>query len=105
MAKSKFKFPSEKNLKAARKKLEASKGTYLLPPDAAAVDRAKYDLCRKILIYMHTKGLSQRQLANAMGIPETRVSEIVHYRIWKFTIDRLLEYYERVNPKVDFNVA
>ncbi len=105
MAKDNFKFPTEKNLKAARKKLGASKGTYILPPDAAAVERAKYDICRKIVIFMHTKGLSQRELSEAMEIPETRVSEIVHYRIWKFTIDRLLAYYERVNPKVKFKVA
>ena len=105
MAKDKFKFPTDKNVQLARKKLASTGASYLLPPNAAAVDRAKYDLCRKILIFMHTKGLNQRELSAAMEIPETRVSEIVHYRIWKFTIDRLLTYYEKLNPKADFKVA
>ena len=105
MAKEKFRFPSEKNLKLMRRKLEKVKGSYVLPADADAIDRAKYEMCRQILIYMHRKGLSQRELAKQMGIPETRVSEIVHYRIWKFTLDRLLGYFERVNPKVVLKVA
>lgn len=105
MPKDQFKFPTSKNVKSATKKLRASGASYILPPNSSAVDRAKYDLCRRILIFMHTKGLNQRELSEAMGIPETRVSEIVHYRIWKFTIDRLLTYYEKVNPSADFKVA
>lgn len=100
-----MRFPSEKTLAVMRKKLAKAKGSYLLPPDADAIDRAKYEICRQILIYMHKKGLSQRQLAKQMGIPETRVSEIVHYRIWKFTLDRLLGYFEKINPKLVLKVA
>jgi predicted XRE-type DNA-binding protein len=105
MAKEKFKFPDETTLKSMRKKLEKAKGSYILPADADAIDRAKYEMCRQILIYMHRKGLSQRDLAKRMGIAETRVSEIVHYRIWKFTLDRLLGYLEKINPKVVLKVA
>ena len=100
-----LKFPSEKKLALMRRKLAKVKGSYVLPPEADAIDRAKYEICRQIPIYMHKKGLTQRQLAKQMGVPETRVSEIVHYRIWKFTLDRLLGYFERVNPKVVLKVA
>lgn len=105
MGNGKIKFPSDKTLALMRKKMAKVKGSYVLPPDADAIDRAKYEICRQILLYMHKKGLSQRELARQMGIPETRVSEMVHYRIWKFTLDRLVAYFEKINPKVALKVA
>ncbi|MCM2279988.1 MAG: helix-turn-helix domain-containing protein [Oligoflexia bacterium] len=79
--------------------------SYVLPPDAGPIDRAKYDVCRKILKFKMEKHLSQRQVAEMIGVPETRVSEILHYKIWKFSLDRLLEYYQKVNPKMVLKVA
>jgi len=99
------KFPKEESLKKMRKKLSRTQGTFILPPDADAVDKAKYETCKQILIFMHSKGLSQRKLASIMKIPETRVSEIVHYRIHKFTLDKIISYYEILNPKVTIKVA
>ena len=49
--------------------------------------------------------MTQRELAKALGTPETRVSEIVHYRIEKFTLDRLLGYLQMVKPMVTLRVA
>jgi predicted XRE-type DNA-binding protein len=105
MAKTKNTFPSDQELKVMRKKLSRGAASYVLPPDASAVEKAKYDVCRQILVYMHTKGLNQRELAAKASIPETRVSEVVHYHIWKFTLDRLMGYLEKLNPRVTFKVA
>ena len=103
--KCKVPFPSEEKLKQIRKESKKWKGSYVLPVNASAVDQAKYDVCEKILIYKQRKELSQRELAAKMEIPETRVSEIVHYRIWKFTLDRLMDYYQKINPKAVLRVA
>jgi predicted XRE-type DNA-binding protein len=105
MAKEKINFPDKAELKVMRKKLARTKPSYVLPKGSSSVDRAKYEICKQVLIYMQDKGLSQRELAAKMDIPETRVSEVVHYHIWKFTLDRLLSYLEKLNPKVVFRVA
>ncbi|MCB0392147.1 MAG: XRE family transcriptional regulator [Bdellovibrionales bacterium] len=105
MKKKSRKFPSSKNLDKMDKVLSKSEGTYILPPDAGAVEKAKYEVCKHILIFMHKKGLTQRQLADKMEVPETRVSEIVHYKIAKFTLDKLVSYYEKINPNVSLSVA
>src|SRR5437762_4370837 len=99
MAKAKTTFPSDEELKVMRKKLSRGRASYVLPPTASSVDRAKYEVCRQILLYMHAKGLTQRELAAKAAIPETRVSEVVHYHIWKFTLDRLMGYLEKLNPR------
>lgn len=105
MAKAKTTFPAEEELKTMRKKLSRGRASYILPPGSSSVDRAKYEVCRQILLYMHAKGLNQRELAAKMGTPETRISELVHYHIWKFTLDRLMGYLEKLNPRVSFKVA
>lgn len=101
----KRKFPRKSELNRLEEKIFKTKGSYILPPDASAVEKTKYEICKHILIFMHSKGLTQRQLAKKMGVPETRVSEIVHYRISKFTLDKLVSYYEELNPKVSLRVS
>ncbi len=98
-------FPNEEELRAIRKKMENVKGSRRLSPDATALDRAKYDVCEQILIYMKRKKMSQRDLAKVLHAPETRVSEIVHYRIEKFTLDRLISYLQLIKPMLTLRVA
>jgi len=105
MEKKKVKFPNNKTLAHMRSKLEQHEGAFILPPDANAVDKAKYDICRQILIYIHKKGINQKELATILDVPETRVSEIVHYKIIKFTLDKLISYYEIINPRLILKVA
>ena len=105
MKKKKVKFPDDKILGPMRIKLEKHEGAFVLPPDAGVVDRAKYDVCRQLLIYMHKKGIKQKELAAILKVPETRISEIVHYKISKFTLDKLISYYEVINPTFVLKVA
>jgi len=101
----KRKFPNPNELDRLEDIFLNEESSFMLSPDSTAVEKAKYDVCKHILVFMHSKGLSQRELAKTMGIPETRVSEIVHYKITKFTLDKLLSYYEELNPKVSLLVS
>ena len=98
-------FPGEEELKTIRKQMAKVKGSQGLPAHASALDRAKYDVCEQILIYMKKRKLSQRELAKLLDTPETRVSEIVHYRIQKFTLDRLVSYLQQIKPMFMLKVS
>lgn len=98
-------FPSEKELKLIRKKTSRVRGTEMLPPHATALERTKYDLCRRLLIYMRENEMTQRELAKKLGIAESRVSEVLHYRIKKLTLDRLYKYHEILDPDFALKVA
>lgn len=98
-------FPSNARLKNIRKKLGPMKGTYVLPPEAIPIDRAKYDICTQILKIQMKKGFSQRELASELGVSETRVSEIIHRRIQSFTLDHLMGYLLMLRPSAKFKVA
>lgn len=51
------------------------------------------------------KKISQRQMAETLGIDEGKVSKILHNRIDEFSTDRLIALYEKLNPKVKLKIA
>lgn len=99
------KFPNDRELSTIRRQMAKVKGSRGLPPDATPLERGKYEVCEQILVYMKKKKLSQRELAKALDTSESRISEIVHYRIDKFTLDRLIGYLQMVKPMVTLHVA
>jgi len=101
----KIKFPKKSTLKKISARLKDAEGSFILPQNSSIVDKAKYEICKQMLIYIHKEQINQKELAKILDIPETRISEIVHYRIAKFTLDKLLSYYEIINPKFIIKVA
>ncbi len=102
-----FRFPDEKELKKVREELSDDRvtGSTVLGPDASLVDQIKYRLCGKIVEYRRTRGISQKDLANLLGVDEPEMSRILHYKIDRYTIDRLLSYLEVLYPNIKFDVS
>ena len=98
------KFPSEKELKQVRKALAKAPGSRMLSPNASSVERLKFSLCEKFVTYLLDHKLSQRDLAEKIGIDESLVSKIVHYNFDDFTLDRLVKYLSALFPKADLQI-
>jgi len=98
-------FMTEKELADVRRATARIKGAGTLPPNASALDRNKYELCRQFIVYMRVHDINQRRLAKLLRVSESRVSEIVHYNIGKITLDRLVELHEVLDNKVTLAVA
>lgn len=97
--------PSRKELDSIMKELESIEPTKLLPKNASKSDRLKYDLCKQFVVYLRHNNLSQAELARQLKIDTARLNEIVKYKIELFTVDKLLEYVERLNPEIKVIVA
>ena len=93
------KFPSEKELKKARRFLAKAPASRMLLPNATPVDRAKYAICAEFVKYKNNTKITQRDLAEKLGIDEALVSKITHYNFDDFTTDRLINYLSRIYPK------
>lgn len=98
-------FPNKEEIEKQLKKLENVEGSEMLPPDASLSDKVKYNVCREIIVYMRKNNLTQRQLSELLSTGEARVSEIVHYKIKKITLDKLLDHLEKLNPSAKIEVA
>jgi predicted XRE-type DNA-binding protein len=98
-------FPEETELKDIRRRLSRGPASRPLPRDASPLQRAKYQLCEAFVDYCLKHRMSQRELAERLGTNESRVSEIVHYKIDRLTLDRLVKYHGKLNPKFTLKVA
>lgn len=105
MATKKINWPNKAELKSIDKKLAKVKGSAALPANVDHLDRFKYALCGELVKYSVAHDLSQREIAARLDVSESRISEIVHYRIDKLTVDRLIKYLGKLNPKLKLNVA
>jgi len=99
------KTPTPQQLKDMDKLAKGKLYSSALPPHASLADHLKHDLCQQIIIFKHKKGLKQKELGKLLGVHEARVSEIVHYKIGKFTADKLMEFLETLNPRAHVKVS
>ena len=100
-----MRYPSRKKLQEIDKKLKVVDGTLMVGPSSSPSEKFRWELCQSLVRYMVEKGLSQVAFAKLLGIDQSRVSEIVNHRIDKVSTDKLIAYNEKVNPKVEFNIA
>lgn len=103
------KFPEPKRLEKVYKNLSRSSvlGSSILPENATTVDQAKYKACEMIVRYRSICQMKQKELAEFLGIDESRMSEILHYKIELFTLERLIGYVVKLYPnlKIDLKAA
>lgn len=62
------------------------------------------DLMMEIEKIIEEQGWTQEQAAKVLGIAQPRISELVHGRIERFTVDTLLQYLSMLGKKVTFNI-
>lgn len=97
--------PDKKELDRVRKKLLKVEPTRVLPKNAPKSDRLKYELCKQFVKYLLKNKITQKDLARDLEIEPARLNEIVKYRIDLFTVDRLLDYAERLKPNLKVTVG
>ncbi len=98
-------WPTEEEWKKIEKNFKEEDVYQILSPKASPVDRIKYKLCEEFVRYCNEHELNQRELAVKLGVGEARVSEIVHYKYQRFTIDKLIMLLSIIKPNLKFKVA
>lgn len=95
-------WPAEAQVEKMVKKLSNPKviGSAVLGADASLVDRFKWNLCAKIVAYSLDHHLSQKQVGKLLAIDAPEANRLLHYKIERYTIDRLIRYVEILYPKL-----
>ncbi|MEO5971149.1 MAG: XRE family transcriptional regulator [Bdellovibrionia bacterium] len=100
-------FPDNQTLKRVRDKLSDMNytgGNLALPANATEVDRAKYQICQLIAKYQREHQLLQKDIAEKIGVDESRISDLLRGKIETFTLDRLLGYAEKLHPGIKVQI-
>ena len=75
------------------------------PPEEAAAMLARSTLMIELEKVLKAKGKKQQELADELGIPRTRISEIMNHKTEKFSIDKLVSLLSRAGKRVEFRVS
>ena len=67
-----------------------------LSENATPVEKAKYELCEKMLTHQLDNNLSDEEIANQIKITTGETKDILYCHIDYFTLDRLITYAERL---------
>lgn len=99
-----MKFPSRKQIEKAMEILDKSEGSRFLAKDASPTDKIKFELCSRFVVYRREKDISQKELADKLGIDPAQMSKILHYYIDEFSVDYLLGLLLKIRPKTTIRV-
>lgn len=75
------------------------------PENPTPLEQFDFDLQQKFTLYIHRTKTTQKEMAERLGVDETKVSKILRNRLDDFTTDRLITLYEKINPKVKLKVS
>ncbi len=103
---SRVKYPEEKDLNEIFDKLLSDDvmGSAVIPKNASESDKLKYNLCKKIVEYKLKHNLSQKELGKKLELDEPEISRVLHYKIERYSIERLLGYTQILYPKLTIEV-
>lgn len=74
-------------------------------PDAEAESLLiRCDLMIEIAKIIEERGWTQAEAAKVLGVAQPRISELVHGKLARFTVDTLLQYLTILGKKVTFNI-
>lgn len=85
-----------------------SKGNILddlgLSPELNIAVKMKSDLFNKIIAIVEKRKYTSRQLEKLFDKPQPRISELLNGKLSKLSIEKLLEYLERLGGEVSISV-
>lgn len=90
-------FPSEEELERARKKLSKVEGTLMLSENPTPLERLRWEICQRFVIYKMENNITQKELAERVGVDEAKISKILRHRIDEFTTDRLVNLFSKID--------
>jgi predicted XRE-type DNA-binding protein len=101
-----IKWPSRKKLDTIVNELSSDKveGSFVISKNAQLSDKVKYELCRMILEYRRIHTLSQKELAKKLKSDEPEISRVLHYKINRYSIERLIGFVTILYPKVKVEI-
>ena len=95
----------EKILQEIEDPKNIGQGSWALPRNATALQKAKHELCKQILIYKQDNNLSTEQIAQKINLTNSETKDILFYHIDHFTLDRLMTYAERLLSPAEVKVV
>lgn len=73
-------------------------------PDEAAAMLARETLLIELEKELRRRGKKQQDLADELGVPRTRISEVLNRKTQRFSVDKLVRLLHRAGKRVEIRV-
>ena len=80
----------KKSLEELENPKNIGKGSWALPRNATAAEKAKYEICEKILDYQEDNNLSDQIMTRKTHLTQNELEDVLFCRISKFNLDHLM---------------
>ena len=97
-------FPNKEEIESISEKLKNVEGTLLPPSNPTPIEQLRWDICQRFLSYKMERNITQKELAERLGIDEAKVSKILRHRIEEFSTDRLAKLLYQIDKKLTLKV-
>ena len=91
-------FPNRKDIDKALKRLEKVEGTLVGAKSNNEIDVFRHQIQQNFVKHVIENKLTGKKLAAVIGIDEAQVSKILSNRLDSFSTDKLIQWYEVINP-------
>lgn len=95
----------EKILQEAENPKNIGQGSWALPENATASEKAKYELCEKILSYQEDNNLTDEIMTRKLHSTQAELEDILFCRISKFTMDYLMNMASKLFSPTEIKVV
>jgi len=93
----------------ARKRIEIEAGTGNVFADLGYADAKertlKVQLALEVTTALRQRGLTQVQTAELLGIVQPHVSDLVRFRLNRFSVERLMQFLTQLGKDVEIRIA
>lgn len=105
--KKQYGFPNEAEIERVIKRMtqpgyrRINKGLF---PNASEQDKVKHNLCQSIGDYCNDNQLSEKKLAQKLGINQEKLEYILFCHISKLTVEELIDYVAKLTGHLEIKV-
>ncbi len=96
---------SSAKIREISKKLENFQGTKAISKNASPLEKFRFDLQQKFVIYKLKNKCTQKEMANKLEVDEAKISKILNHRLDEFSTDRLITLYQKIDPNLKLEVG
>src|SRR6185369_17214062 len=94
----------EKILQEAEDPKNIGQGSWACPGNPTPSEKAKYELCEKILGFQEDNNLSDEIMARKLHLTQVELEDILFCRISKFTLDYLMNIASKLFSPAEIKV-
>lgn len=77
----------------------------MLDPDADELAKFRFEICQELLKHSQKSDFNTVQMAKLLAITKADMSRIFNHRIGRFSTDKLIRLYAKINPDYTLEVA